>query len=191
MKAAYANVLGNSGEQALQYGPADGYAPLREWIAEYLFTPDCKILPEQILMVSGSQQALDMLGKVLIDKGSKVLVETPSYLGALQAFSVYCSEFHSVETDGMGWCRPRSKTWPMTRACCTPERLSSRSLPQAPPENRPPRRVKPRGFPRSGRSTRRASPTALSRGSVISRVSSRPRPCKNVSPGKRNRSSKR
>jgi 2-aminoadipate transaminase len=64
--------------------------------------PDCKILPEQILMVSGSQQALDLLGKVLIDEGSKVLVETPSYLGALQAFSVYRPDFHSVETDDHG-----------------------------------------------------------------------------------------
>jgi 2-aminoadipate transaminase len=61
-----------------------------------------KILPEQILMVSGSQQALDLLGKVLIDEGSRVLVETPSYLGALQAFSVYRPEFASVDTDDDG-----------------------------------------------------------------------------------------
>jgi len=53
-------------------------------------------------MVSGSQQALDLLGKVLIDEGSRVLVETPSYLGALQAFSVYRPEFRSVETDDHG-----------------------------------------------------------------------------------------
>lgn len=102
MKAAYDKVLSETGKQALQYGPTDGYAPLREWIAGYLSTPDCKIVPEQILMVSGSQQALDLLGKVLIDEGSKVLVETPSYLGALQAFSVYRPEFHSVETDDHG-----------------------------------------------------------------------------------------
>jgi 2-aminoadipate transaminase len=53
-------------------------------------------------MVSGSQQALDLLGKVLIDEGSRVLVETPSYLGALQAFSVYRPEFASVQTDDDG-----------------------------------------------------------------------------------------
>ena len=53
-------------------------------------------------MTSGSQQALDLLGKVLIDEGSRVLVETPSYLGALQAFSVYRPEFQSVETDDHG-----------------------------------------------------------------------------------------
>jgi 2-aminoadipate transaminase len=102
MKAAYDKVLSEAGKQALQYGPTDGYAPLREWIAGYLSTPDCTILPEQILMVSGSQQALDLLGKVLIDEGSRVLVETPSYLGALQAFSVYRPEFASVETDEHG-----------------------------------------------------------------------------------------
>ncbi|QJE01430.1 PLP-dependent aminotransferase family protein [Massilia forsythiae] len=102
MKAAYDKVLSETGKQALQYGPTDGYAPLREWVANYLSTEDCRIQPEQILMVSGSQQALDLLGKVLIDEGSRVLVETPSYLGALQAFSVYRPEFKSVETDEHG-----------------------------------------------------------------------------------------
>jgi 2-aminoadipate transaminase len=102
MKAAYDKVLSESGKVALQYGPTDGYAPLREWIAHSLSTEGTKILPEQILMVSGSQQALDLIGKVLIDEGSRVLVETPSYLGALQAFSVYRPEFASVATDDDG-----------------------------------------------------------------------------------------
>jgi 2-aminoadipate transaminase len=102
MKAAYDKVLTEHGKQALQYGPTDGYAPLREWIANSLSTEGTKILPEQILMVSGSQQALDLLGKVLIDEGSPALVETPSYLGALQAFSVYRPEFRSVQTDEHG-----------------------------------------------------------------------------------------
>ncbi len=102
MKAAYDKVLTETGKVALQYGPTDGYAPLREWIANSLSTEGSKILPEQILMTSGSQQALDLLGKVLIDEGSRVLVETPSYLGALQAFSVYRPEFTSVATDDDG-----------------------------------------------------------------------------------------
>jgi 2-aminoadipate transaminase len=102
MKEAYDKVLSENGKVALQYGPTDGYAPLREWIADNLSTEGTKILPEQILMVSGSQQALDLLGKVLIDEGSRVLVETPSYLGALQAFSVYRPEFVSVDTDEHG-----------------------------------------------------------------------------------------
>jgi len=102
MKVAYDKVLTNNGKVALQYGPTDGYTPLRQWIADSLSTGGAKILPEQVLMTSGSQQALDLLGKVLIDEGSRVLVETPSYLGALQAFSVYRPEFKSVATDEHG-----------------------------------------------------------------------------------------
>jgi len=102
MQAAFDKVLSTNGKVALQYGPTDGYMPLRQWIADSLSQNGAKISPEQVLMVSGSQQALDLIGKVLIDEGSKVLVETPSYLGALQAFSVYRPEFHSVPSDEHG-----------------------------------------------------------------------------------------
>jgi 2-aminoadipate transaminase len=102
MKAAFDKVLTDNGKVALQYGPTDGYAPLREWVANSLSTDGARIAPEQVLMTSGSQQALDLLGKVLIDEGSRVLVETPSYLGALQAFSVYRPDFKSVATDEHG-----------------------------------------------------------------------------------------
>jgi len=102
MRAAFDKVLSQQGKSALQYGPTDGYAPLREFLANSLSTNDSTILPDQIMMVSGSQQGLDLLGKVLVDEGSKVLVETPSYLGALQAFSVYRPEFESVDTDDHG-----------------------------------------------------------------------------------------
>ena len=102
MKIAFDKVLSENGKVALQYGPTDGYLPLRQWIADSLSGDGVKIVPEQVLMTSGSQQALDLLGKVLIDEGSKVLVETPSYLGALQAFSVYRPQFVSVDTDEHG-----------------------------------------------------------------------------------------
>jgi 2-aminoadipate transaminase len=102
MQAAFDKVLAQQGKVALQYGPTDGYGPLREWIAESLSTSDSRILPAQVLMVSGSQQGLDLLAKVLVDEGSKVLVETPSYLGALQAFSVYRPEFVSLPGDEQG-----------------------------------------------------------------------------------------
>jgi len=102
MKAAFDKVLSTQGKVALQYGPTDGYGPLREWVANHLSQNGAKIVPEQVLMVSGSQQGLDLLGKVLIDEGSKILVETPSYLGALQAFSVYGPHFQSVPTDDHG-----------------------------------------------------------------------------------------
>ncbi len=102
MSAAFASVLKAQGKVALQYGPSDGYAPLREWLANSLSTDGVTIVPEQVIMVSGSQQGLDLLGKVLIDEGSKVLVETPTYLGALQAFSVYRPTFVSMPTDDFG-----------------------------------------------------------------------------------------
>lgn len=102
MKAAFDRVLTQQGKVALQYGPTDGYLPLREWIANSLSTDGAHISPDQVLMVSGSQQGLDLLGKVLIDEGSKVLVETPSYLGALQAFSLYGAKFESVPSDENG-----------------------------------------------------------------------------------------
>ncbi len=102
MQAAFESVLSKNGRVALQYGPSDGYAPLREWIADSMSIDGATISPDQVLMVSGSQQGLDLLGKVLIDEGSKVLVETPSYLGALQAFSLYGPEFVSIPTDDGG-----------------------------------------------------------------------------------------
>ncbi|HVK95583.1 MAG TPA: PLP-dependent aminotransferase family protein [Noviherbaspirillum sp.] len=102
MQVAFDSVLSKQGKIALQYGPTDGYGPLREWIADSLSSNGVKILPEQVLLVSGSQQGLDLLAKVLVDEGSKVLVETPSYLGALQAFSVYRPEFVSLPADEAG-----------------------------------------------------------------------------------------
>ncbi|TDM24144.1 PLP-dependent aminotransferase family protein, partial [Macrococcoides caseolyticum] len=94
--------LATNGRAALQYGPTEGYRPLREWVAADLAAAGAQVSPEQILIVSGSQQALDLLGKVLIDRDSKVLVEDPSYLGALQSFSLYQPQYVPVPTDEGG-----------------------------------------------------------------------------------------
>lgn len=102
VQAAFDKVLAENGRAALQYGPTEGYAPLRQWVAEDLNRTGAQVTPDQILIVSGSQQALDLLGKVLIDEGSKVLVEDPSYLGALQSFSLYQPKFVPVATDEGG-----------------------------------------------------------------------------------------
>jgi 2-aminoadipate transaminase len=77
-------VLGSDGPAALQYAASEGHGPLREWVAQQMPWP---VDPDQVLITTGSQQALDLVGKVLIDNGSRVLVETPTYLGALQAFA--------------------------------------------------------------------------------------------------------
>lgn len=86
-------VLRNHGREALQYSTTEGYAPLREWIAARLSTPEAPVSPDEVLMVSGSQQGLDLLAKVLVDPGDTLLVETPTYLGALQAFSLFSPKY--------------------------------------------------------------------------------------------------
>jgi len=102
VRQAFDRVLTEQPRTALQYGPTEGYAPLRAWVADDLNRNGARVTPDDILIVSGSQQALDLLGKVLIDKDSKVLVETPSYLGALQSFSLYQPRYASVATDDGG-----------------------------------------------------------------------------------------
>lgn len=102
LQQAFNTVLENEGREALQYGPTEGYTPLREWVAQDLSTADVKIDVNEVLIVSGSQQALDLLGKLFIDTGSKVLVESPTYLGALQSFSVFEPEYVSINTDEGG-----------------------------------------------------------------------------------------
>lgn len=103
IKEAFDRVLESEGMSALQYGPTEGYAPLRAWVAEDLKRHGADdISPDEVLIVSGSQQALDMLGKLFIDPGSRVLVEAPSYLGALQSFSLFQPEYAAVPTDAGG-----------------------------------------------------------------------------------------
>ena len=102
VRAAFDKVLATNGRAALQYGPTEGYAPLRQWVADDMKKAGVNVNPDQVLIVSGSQQALDLLGKVLIDKNSKVLVEDPSYLGALQSFGLYQPKFVPVPSDDGG-----------------------------------------------------------------------------------------
>ncbi|CAM5186892.1 2-aminoadipate transaminase OS=Castellaniella defragrans OX=75697 GN=HNR28_000211 PE=4 SV=1 [Castellaniella defragrans] len=102
LRAAFDQVLDTQGPVALQYGRTEGYTPLREWVAAQMSREGEPVDTEEVLIVSGSQQALDMLGKLFIDPGSRVLVEAPSYLGALQSFSLFDPQFQSVPTDGGG-----------------------------------------------------------------------------------------
>ena len=102
IRAAYDAVLTREGKSALQYSATDGYAPLRGWIADTLSTNGARIAPEQVMMVSGSQQGLDLLGKVLINEGDLVIVETPTYVGALHAMGIYGPRFVSIPMDEEG-----------------------------------------------------------------------------------------
>jgi 2-aminoadipate transaminase len=96
---ACAHVLANDGAAALQYAASEGYGPLRQAVADML---PWNVDPSQVLITTGSQQGLDLVAKVLIDPGSRVLVETPTYLGALQAFSPMEPTPVSVASDDEG-----------------------------------------------------------------------------------------
>jgi 2-aminoadipate transaminase len=102
MAEATARVLRDSPREALQYAASEGFAPLREWVAAELNGQGMHVTADQVLITSGSQQGLDLVGKVLIDPGSRVAVESPTYLGALQAFAPYEAEFTALEGDEDG-----------------------------------------------------------------------------------------
>ena len=97
--AACDAVLRTDGAAALQYAASEGLPALREWIAGQL---PWDVSPDQVLITTGSQQGLDLVAKVLIDEGSTVLVETPTYLGALQAFTPMEPAIVSVDSDDEG-----------------------------------------------------------------------------------------
>ncbi len=89
--------------ESYQYNQTEGYGPLREMIAKrYCEKYNMSFVKEDILITTGSQQGLDLFGKVLIEKGSSIIIEKPGYLGAIQAFSMFEPHFISVEMDDEG-----------------------------------------------------------------------------------------
>ncbi len=97
--AACTKVLTEDGKSALQYAASEGFGPLREQVAASL---PWKVDPQQVLITTGSQQGLDLLAKILIDENSPIVVETPTYLGALQAFTPMEPNVVSVKSDDQG-----------------------------------------------------------------------------------------
>ncbi|MBP9676134.1 MAG: PLP-dependent aminotransferase family protein [Anaerolineaceae bacterium] len=95
-------VLQHKGAEALQYGGTDGYVPLREMIGRHSNRVGINVNIENILITTGSQQALDLLGKIFINRGDRILVESPTYLGALQAWNAYGAEYVPVPLDEHG-----------------------------------------------------------------------------------------
>lgn len=102
MAAAFHQVISTDGARALQYSTTEGYAPLREWIARRLQAKGIRAAADNVLVTSGSQQGLDLAAKVLVNAGDKILVERPTYLAALQAFSLYEANFITVASDDEG-----------------------------------------------------------------------------------------
>lgn len=104
---AYQAVLKESPGAALQYGITEGFLPLREWLAARLRGQGLAATAENVMVVSGSQQGIDLVARVLLDPGDTVLVENPSYLAALQAFSAYEANVVALPGDGDGLCTDR------------------------------------------------------------------------------------
>ncbi len=103
IKKAVNKVLDESGKDALQYSSSEGYSELRKWIADrYKKKKNLNISPDNILITSGSQQGLDLLGKTILNERDDVAIEEPGYLGAIQAFSIYKSTFHPVPVNSRG-----------------------------------------------------------------------------------------
>ncbi|WP_321403202.1 PLP-dependent aminotransferase family protein [Maridesulfovibrio sp.] len=103
LEAAAVKVMRESGPQSMQYSTTEGFQPLRQYIADrYLEKKGIEVDAEEILITAGSQQCLDLLGKVFLNAGDNVLIERPGYLGAIQSFSIFQSNFFTVglEEDG-------------------------------------------------------------------------------------------
>ena len=95
-------VLETMGAQALQYGTTEGYTPLREMIARHTARYGIKVNAGNIAITSGSQQALDFIGRLFLNRGDYIVVESPTYLGALQAWNAYGAQYISVPSDENG-----------------------------------------------------------------------------------------
>ena len=101
-RRAFEWVLETNGAAALQYGPSEGYQPLREYLAARMTKMGIPAEAEHILITNGSQQGLDLLGKVFLNPADAICVENPSYMGAIQAFDVYQAEYVIVGMDDDG-----------------------------------------------------------------------------------------
>lgn len=102
--------LEKDGARALQYSVTEGYPPLKEWLCAWLTRQGLSCKPENLMFTNGSQQALDLLGKVFLDPDDRILVEDPTYLGAIQAFNAYQSRYLTVPVDAEGIVMPAVQT---------------------------------------------------------------------------------
>ena len=99
---AHAEVFAEEGPQAMQYSTTEGVRPLREWIARRVGQRGIQATADNVIITTGSQQAIDLVAKVFLDPGDTVLVENPCYLAALQSFSGFEARFITVESDDHG-----------------------------------------------------------------------------------------
>jgi 2-aminoadipate transaminase len=95
-------VLSHDAELALQYGPTEGFPPLKDWVVEAMNRYELPAGRKNVLFTNGSQQALDLIGRILIDRGNRIVTGRPTYLGAIQAWNVYDPEYVTVPLDDEG-----------------------------------------------------------------------------------------
>lgn len=95
-------VLSHDAERALQYGPTEGFAPLKDYLVEAMRKYELPAGRRNVLFTNGSQQALDLIGRVFLDRGDKIITGSPTYLGAIQAWNVYGPEYVTVPLDDDG-----------------------------------------------------------------------------------------
>lgn len=103
LKESSIRIIENYGDKVFQYSTTEGYKPLRQYIADrYKKRFNLDVDADDILITTGSQQGLDLMGKVLLNKGDKVAIEKPGYLGAIQSFSLYEPKFCPITLDSDG-----------------------------------------------------------------------------------------
>ncbi len=102
VEAAALRVLRERGQTALQYAATEGYPPLRDLLVRHMSRYGIKVKPANVLITSGSQQGLDLIGKLFVNSGDRILTESPTYLGALQAWSAYQADYLTVPVDDEG-----------------------------------------------------------------------------------------
>ena len=95
-------VVSKMGKKALQYSATEGYRPLKEFLADSMHKYGIPALAENVLLTNGSQQALDLIGRIFLDPGRFVLTGRPTYLGAIQAWQAYQGRFHTMRVDESG-----------------------------------------------------------------------------------------
>ena len=102
IRESYDRILGAGDPSVLQYGTTEGYLPLREEISAQMRAKGIQAEADNILLTNGSQQGLDLLAKLFLNPGDVVLLQNPSYLGAIQTFQSYQANFKVIPTEGEG-----------------------------------------------------------------------------------------
>lgn len=102
LKEASGNVLNEEAGPALQYGATEGYQPLRDQLSTFMATKRAVVAADELIVTTGSQQALDLIGKTMISPGDKVIVEGPTFLATIQCFRLYGAELISAPIDAHG-----------------------------------------------------------------------------------------